>query len=74
VKTNRIRIGNASTQTAGTFIAGISGAPLNGIQVVIGAGGRLGVTASSVRFKDEIKSMGKTSEAILAPQAGDLPL
>jgi hypothetical protein len=65
-ESNRIRIGNVSTPTAATFIAGISGASVNGSQVVIGAGGRLGVTASSVRFKDEIKSMGKTSEAILA--------
>jgi hypothetical protein len=65
-ESNRIRIGNVSTPTAATFIAGISGALVNGSPVVIGAGGRLGVTASSVRFKDEIKSMGKTSEAILA--------
>jgi hypothetical protein len=65
-ESNKIRIGNASTQTAATFIAGISGVPVNGSQVVISASGRLGVTASSVRFKDEIKSMDKTSEAILA--------
>jgi len=65
-ESNRIRIGGVSFPAKATFIGGISGAPVNGSPVVIGAGGRLGVTASSVRFKNEIKSMGKTSEAILA--------
>src|SRR5207247_9374142 len=65
-ESNRIRIGNAAFPAEATFIGGISGVPVNGSQVVIRASGRLGVTASSVRFKDEIKSMDKTSEAILA--------
>jgi uncharacterized protein YgiM (DUF1202 family) len=34
--------------------------------VVVNAGGQLGVTASSERFKDEIKPMDKASEVILA--------
>ena len=65
-ESNRIRIGDAAFPPEATFIAGISGVPVNGSQVVISASGRLGVTASSARFKDEIKSMDKTSEAILA--------
>ncbi len=64
-ESNRIRIGTRGTQTA-TFIAGISGVAVNGRQVVVSSNGKLGVTASSERFKDEIKPMDKTSEAILA--------
>jgi hypothetical protein len=65
-ESNRIRIGDAAFPPEATFIAGISGVPVNGSQVVISGNGRLGVTASSFRFKDEIKSMDKASEAILA--------
>ena len=63
-----IRIGTAGTQTA-TFIAGIRDAPLaHGVAVAVGitADGQLGVRASSGRFKEAIKPMDKTSEAILA--------
>ena len=60
-----IRIGN-SNQTK-TFIAGIRGAALaGGGQVVVNSLGPLGKAASSERFKEEIKPMGKESEAILA--------
>ena len=59
-----IRIGTAGTQTA-TFVAGISGTPVSGVTVVVDANGQLGTTASSARFKDEIKPMDQTSEAIL---------
>ena len=48
------------------FVAGISGVAVNGSQVVVSASGRLGVTASSERFKEEIQPMDKASEAILA--------
>ena len=64
----RVRIGTQGTQTA-TYIAGISGAPLaHGAAVPVGVttDGQLGVKASSARFKSEIKSMDKASEAILA--------
>jgi len=61
----RIRIGTQGTQTA-TFIAGISGAAVTGNQVVIGSNGKLGVTASSARFKEKIQPMDKASEVILA--------
>jgi trimeric autotransporter adhesin len=64
-ESGKIRIGIAGTQTA-TFIAGISGVAVTGSQVVVNANGKLGVTASSARFKDEIKPMDKASEAIHA--------
>jgi hypothetical protein len=60
-----IRIGTAGTQTA-TFIAGISGVAVTGDPVVVNSNGRLGVTVSSARFKEAIKPMDKTSEAIFA--------
>ena len=50
-----------------TYIAGISGVTIaGGVPVVIDASGHLGSITSSERFKDEIKPMDKTSEAILA--------
>jgi hypothetical protein len=62
---NTIRIGTVGTQNA-TFIAGISGTAVAGNSVVINGNGQLGTTGSSERFKEEIKPMDKTSEAILA--------
>jgi trimeric autotransporter adhesin len=63
---NTIRIGTEGTQSA-TFIAGISGATVAaGVGVVVDATGHLGTITSSERFKDEIKSMDKASETILA--------
>jgi hypothetical protein len=49
-----------------TFSAGIRNVAVNGSPVVVGGGGQLGVTASSQKFKDDIKPMEKGSEAILA--------
>jgi predicted ribosome quality control (RQC) complex YloA/Tae2 family protein len=51
-----------------TFIAGIFGVAMSGSVVVVNSSGKLGVTTSSARFKDEIKPMDKASEAILALQ------
>jgi hypothetical protein len=50
-----------------TYIAGISGqtAP-GGAAVFVDADGKLGTSSSSARFKDEIKPMGKASEALFA--------
>ena len=63
---NTIRIGIAGTQSA-TFIAGISGATASGgAAVFVNANGQLGTVTSSRRFKQEIKPMDKSSEAILA--------
>src|SRR5256714_13979844 len=63
---NKIRIGTTGTQKA-TFVAGISGVTVPaGVGVIVGTDGKLGTVVSSERFKDEIKPMDKTSEAILA--------
>ena len=61
----KIRIGKQGTQN-GTFIAGIAGVPVTGSTVVVNTNGKLGVAASSARFKQAIKPMDKASEAILA--------
>jgi hypothetical protein len=46
---------------------GITGATVaSGVAVMIAGNGQLGTVQSSARFKDEIKPMDKTSEAILA--------
>jgi Chaperone of endosialidase len=60
-----IRIGTQRTQTK-TFIAGITGAAVMGVAVKVNAAGQLGTAPSSARFKADIKSMDKASEAILA--------
>ena len=62
---NTTRIGKQGTQKQ-AFIAGISGKPVTGSQVVVSTNGKLGVAASSARFKEAIKPMDKASEAILA--------
>jgi len=65
---NTIRIGTTGTQT-NTYIAGISGMTVaGGVGVIIDSSGHLGTIVSSERFKDAIKPMNKTSEAILALQ------
>jgi hypothetical protein len=65
-ESNKIRIGTVGTQNA-TFIAGIRGDTVaSGVGVIVGTDGQLGTVTSSERFKDEIKPMGKASEAILA--------
>jgi hypothetical protein len=60
----KIRIGTRSTHRA-TFIAGISGVTVSsGVQVVINGNGQLGTVTSSARYKQAIKPMAKSSEAI----------
>jgi hypothetical protein len=65
--TNLIRIGTDGVQTA-TFMAGIKDTPIVGTPVAITADGQLGVSTSSARFKEAIKPMDKSSEAILSLQ------
>jgi hypothetical protein len=61
-----IHIGKNGNQTR-TFIAGINGATVpSGVGVIVGSNGQLGTVVSSARFKEAIKPMDKTSEAILA--------
>jgi hypothetical protein len=60
-----VRIGDADQVR--TFIAGVSGSTVtNGLAVRVNAAGQLGTAPSSERFKDDIKPMGKASEAIFA--------
>ena len=47
-----------------TFIAGISGAGVTGMAVKVNAAGQVGTAPSSVRFKQNIKSMGDTSDEV----------
>jgi hypothetical protein len=64
-ESNTIRIGN--TDITDTFISGISGATVpSGAAVLVDSNGHLGTVTSSKRFKEEIKPMNKTSEAIFS--------
>jgi hypothetical protein len=64
-ESNTIRIGNADITD--TYIRGISGQTASGgAAVFVNSNGKLGTMTSSARFKDEIKPMGRVSEAILA--------
>jgi hypothetical protein len=61
-----IRIGTKGTH-GHTAIAGISGVTVAaGVGVIIDTSGHLGTVVSSEHFKDNIKPMDKTSEAILS--------
>jgi hypothetical protein len=65
-ESNTIRIGEQGTQAA-TYVAGIYGVTTSGgAAVYINASGKLGTATSSARFKSDIRSMDKASEAILA--------
>jgi hypothetical protein len=67
-ESDTIRIGNTGNQTR-TFIAAIRGVTTgvaDAVPVLIDSEGQLGTASSSRRFKEEIKPMDKTSEAILA--------
>jgi hypothetical protein len=62
-----IRIGRGFITA--TYIAGISGQTASGgTAVFVNADGKLGTSSSSARFKDDIKLMGKASEALFALQ------
>jgi hypothetical protein len=62
---NTIRIGKSGTQQK-TFIAGVSGKIVaNGVGVIINSNGQLGTVVSSARFKEAVKPMDKSSEALL---------
>jgi uncharacterized coiled-coil protein SlyX len=62
-ESNTIRIGRPRHNS--TFIQGIFGVAISGSVVVVNADGKLGVVTSSVRFKDNIMPMDKSSEALL---------
>ena len=64
-ESNTIRIGN--TDIMDTFISGISGTTVaSGAAVLVDSNGYLGTVTSSKRFKEEIRPMNKTSEAIFS--------
>jgi hypothetical protein len=61
-----IRIGNKTTQR-NTYIAGVDGVTVaGGVGVIIDTDGHLGTVTSSERYKEQIKPMDKSSEAILS--------
>src|SRR5262249_13097778 len=60
--TSTIRIGTSQTAT---YIAGISGRAVTGADVVVDGMGKLGVVASSARYKRDIRDMGTTSNALM---------
>jgi hypothetical protein len=62
----QIRIGTAGVQS-GTVIVGIYGAgSVGGIPVIVNAGGRLGTTTSSRRFKEDIRDIGAESDGLMS--------
>jgi trimeric autotransporter adhesin len=63
-QSNTIEIGVQGTQTS-TFIAGISGSAITGADVVVNSSGRLGVVASSARYKRDIRDMDDASSNLM---------
>ena len=59
-----IRIGVQNTQTR-TIIAGIYGTDISGTAVMVNSSGRLGVTSSSRRYKEDIQPMGDVSDRLM---------
>lgn len=59
-----IRIGTQGTQSA-AYLAGIYGVNVDGIPVQINSNGQLGVATSSLRFKEQIRDMGDSTEALI---------
>ena len=63
-ESNTLRIGNNSI--IATYITGIYGLLAAGVPVYVDSQGKLGTNPSSKRFKENIKPMDKSSEALLA--------
>lgn len=67
-ESNTIRIGTpgiGAGQQSSCYVAGITGVPVAGAAVIVSTAGQLGVTVSSKRFKESIKSMGDYSSPIM---------
>ena len=58
-----IRLGTQGTQTD-TFIAGVSNSAITGVDVVVSTNGQLGVAASSLRYKRDIRSLENRSQGL----------
>jgi hypothetical protein len=66
-ESNTIRIGvdgSADQQQDTCYIAGIDISTIVGTPVVVASGGQLGISASSQKYKENIKNMSKDSEKI----------
>jgi hypothetical protein len=63
-ESGQIRIGNAAFQN-GAVIVGIANSVVAGTNVVVNAGGRLGVAASSRRFKEAIRDVADESSGLM---------
>jgi len=64
-ESNTVRVGD--TDITDTYIRGISGVTISGgAAVYVNSNGKLGTITSSARFKEEVQSMDKASEAILS--------
>jgi hypothetical protein len=59
-----IRIGTAGTQTA-TFLAGITGAAVTGVPVLVSSSGQLGVASSSRSVKEDIREIAGESDGLM---------
>ncbi len=63
-ESNTIRIGTQGTQSA-AYMAGIYGVNVDGIPVQINSNGQLGVATSSLRFKEQVRDMGDSTDALI---------
>lgn len=64
-ESNTIRIGGF-TQATTTYIAGIYGASSSGgIPVYVNSNGQLGTSSSSLRFKEQVRDMGDSTDALM---------
>lgn len=59
-----IRIGTKGAQTR-AFVASVNSSPIFGVPVLVNVHGRLGIQASSVRYKRDIRNMGSASDSLL---------
>ncbi len=67
-ESNTIRIGLQGTgqsQQNAAYIAGIYGVNVSGVPVQINAGGQLGAATSSLRFKEQVRDMGGSTDALM---------
>jgi len=63
---NTIRIGDPGVQTS-AYIAGIFGSAVlnNGLAVYVDGNGQLGTVVSSLRFKEQVRDMGDSTDALM---------
>ena len=63
-ESNAIHIGDSYTDSTTTYIGGIQSTVITGTPVIVSLSNQLGVAASSLRFKKDIKDMQSDSEVI----------